>query len=98
MQITNDIFYVGVNDHNVDLFEGQYIVPNGMSYNSYVIMDELVAVMDTVDANFTHEWLDNVQHVLNGRQPNFLVIQHMEPDFSLAFFNSYSTFTFFCKS
>ena len=82
MQITKDIFYVGVNDHNVDLFEGQYVVPNGMSYNSYVIMDELVAVMDTVDANFTHEWLDNVQRVLNGRQPNFLVIQHMEPDHS----------------
>ena len=59
MQITNDIFYVGVNDHNVDLFEGQYVVPNGMAYNSYVIMDEFIAVMDTVDARFTHEWLDN---------------------------------------
>ncbi len=82
MQITNDIFYVGVNDHNIDLFEGQYVVPNGMAYNSYVIMDELVAVMDTVDANFTHEWLDNIQRVLGGRQPNFLVIQHMEPDHS----------------
>ena len=82
MQITKDIFYVGVNDHRVDLFEGQYVVPNGMSYNSYVIMDELVAVMDTVDANFTHEWLDNIQRVLGDRQPNFLVIQHMEPDHS----------------
>ena len=82
MQITKDIFYVGVNDHNIDLFEGQYVVPNGMAYNSYVIMDELVAVMDTVDANFTHEWLDNIQRVLGGRQPNFLVIQHMEPDHS----------------
>ena len=82
MQITNDIFYVGVNDHNIDLFEGQYVVPNGMAYNSYVIMDELVAVMDTVDANFTHEWLDNIQNVLGGRQPNFLIVQHMEPDHS----------------
>ena len=82
MQITKDIRYVGVNDHKIDLFEGQYVVPNGMAYNSYVIMDELIAVMDTVDANFTHEWLDNIQNVLGGRQPNFLVIQHMEPDHS----------------
>ena len=82
MQITKDIRYVGVNDHKIDLFEGQYVVPNGMSYNSYVIMDELIAVMDTVDANFTHEWLDNIQNVLGGRTPNFLVIQHMEPDHS----------------
>ena len=82
MQITKDIRYVGVNDHQVDLFEGQYVVPNGMSYNSYVIMDELIAVMDTVDASFTHEWLDNIQNVLGGRTPNFLVIQHMEPDHS----------------
>ena len=82
MQITKDIRYVGVNDHQVDLFEGQYVVPNGMSYNSYVIMDELIAVMDTVDANFTHEWLDNIQNVLGSRTPNFLVIQHMEPDHS----------------
>ena len=82
MQITKDIFYVGVNDHNIDLFEGQYVVPNGMAYNSYVIMDDLIAVMDTVDANFTHEWLDNIQNVLAGRQPNFLIIQHMEPDHS----------------
>ena len=82
MNITKDIRYVGVNDHIVDLFEGQYVVPNGMSYNSYVIMDDLIAVMDTVDANFTHEWLDNIQNVLGGRIPNFLIIQHMEPDHS----------------
>ena len=82
MNITKDIRYVGVNDHSVDLFEGQYVVPNGMSYNSYVIMDELIAVMDTVDVNFTHEWLDNIQNVLGGRTPNFLVVQHMEPDHS----------------
>ena len=82
MKITNDIRYVGVNDHDVDLFEGQYVVPNGMAYNSYVILDDLIAVMDTVDARFTHEWLDNIQGVLNGRTPNFLIIQHMEPDHS----------------
>ena len=82
MQITKDIRYVGVNDHKIDLFEGQYVVPNGMAYNSYVIMDELIAVMDTVDVNFTHEWLDNIQNVLGGRTPNFLIIQHMEPDHS----------------
>ncbi len=82
MQITKDIFYVGVNDHSIDLFEGQYVVPNGMAYNSYVIMDDLIAVMDTVDANFTHEWLDNIQNTLGGRTPNFLIIQHMEPDHS----------------
>ena len=80
MTITNDIRYVGVNDHQVDLFEGQYIVPNGMAYNSYVILDEKIAVMDTVDQNFTHEWLDNLQKVLSGRQPDYLVVQHMEPD------------------
>ncbi|MBO7698488.1 MAG: MBL fold metallo-hydrolase, partial [Erysipelotrichaceae bacterium] len=82
MEITNDIKYVGVNDHKVDLFEGQYKVPNGMSYNSYVIMDEKIAIMDTVDQNFTHEWLDNIQNVLGDRQPNYLVVQHMEPDHS----------------
>ena len=82
MYITNDIKYVGVNDKKVDLFEGQYVVPNGMAYNSYVILDEKVAVMDTVDANFTHEWLDNVQHVLEGKKPDYLVVQHMEPDHS----------------
>ena len=82
MFITDDIRYVGVNDHNVDLFEGQYVVPNGMSYNSYVILDEKVAVMDTVDQNFTQEWLDNVAAVLDGRKPDYLVVHHMEPDHS----------------
>ncbi|MBQ2988492.1 MAG: flavin reductase [Clostridia bacterium] len=82
MKITNDILYVGVNDRQVDLFEGQYKVPNGMSYNSYVIMDEKIAVMDTVDANFTHEWLDNIQNALAGKMPDYLIIQHMEPDHS----------------
>ena len=82
MKITTDIRYVGVNDHDVDLFEGQYVVPNGMAYNSYVILDDLIAVMDTVDARFTHEWLDNIQSVLGGRTPNFLIVQHMEPDHS----------------
>ena len=80
MQITNDILYVGVNDHQVDLFEGQYDVPNGMAYNSYVIKDEKIAVMDTVDANFTKEWLDNIAAVLDGAKPDYLVGQHMEPD------------------
>ena len=80
MFITNDIRYVGVNDHQVDLFEGQYKVPSGMAYNSYVILDEKVAIMDTVDKNFTHEWLDNIQSALNGRKPDYLVVQHMEPD------------------
>ena len=82
MTITNDIRYIGVNDHQVDLFEGQYIVPNGMAYNSYVILDEKIAVMDTVDQNFTHQWLDNLQQVLQGRKPDYLVVQHMEPDHS----------------
>ncbi|MBQ1482588.1 MAG: flavin reductase [Erysipelotrichaceae bacterium] len=82
MEITNTIKYVGVNDHRIDLFEGQYKVPNGMSYNSYVILDEKTAVMDTVDQNFTHEWLDNIQNALNGRQPDYLIVQHMEPDHS----------------
>lgn len=80
MFITNDIKYIGVNDHKVDLFEGQYVVPNGMSYNSYVIMDEKIAVMDTVDANFTQQWLENLHNALEGRQPDYLVVQHMEPD------------------
>ncbi|MGN1111564.1 MAG: flavin reductase [Acutalibacteraceae bacterium] len=82
MQITNDVLYVGVNDHNIDLFEGQYIVPNGMAYNSYVIKDEKTAVMDTVDINFTHEWLDNVAAALDGKEPDYLIVQHMEPDHS----------------
>ena len=87
MTITKDIRYVGVNDHQVDLFEGQYVVPNGMSYNSYVILDEKVAVMDTVDRNFTHQWLDNLQTILDGRKPDYLVIQHMEPDHSANIMN-----------
>ena len=82
MYIRDDIIYAGVNDHQVDLFEGQYPVPNGMCYNSYVIRDEKIAVMDTVDQNFTHEWLDNVQKALNGRKPDYLIVQHMEPDHS----------------
>lgn len=82
MKITKDILYVGVNDHDVDLFEGQYDVPNGMSYNSYVIIDEKIAVMDTVDARFTHEWLDNLESVLAGKKPDYLIVQHMEPDHS----------------
>lgn len=80
MKITDTIRYAGVNDHQVDLFEGQYKVPNGMSYNSYVILDDKIAVMDTVDANFTHEWLDNIQQILDGRTPDYLIVQHMEPD------------------
>ena len=80
MKISNDIRYVGVNDHNIDLFEGQYVVPNGMAYNSYVILDEKIAIMDTVDIHFTHEWLDNLAEVLDGRKPDYLVVQHMEPD------------------
>lgn len=82
MDITNDIKYVGVNDHDVDLFEGQYVVKNGMSYNSYVILDEKTAIFDTVDARFTHEWLDNIGAVLGSRKPDYLIIQHMEPDHS----------------
>ncbi len=80
--ISKSIKYVGVNDHNIDLFEGQYVVPNGMAYNSYVIMDAKIAVMDTVDAKFTHEWLDNLNNVLGGQKPDYLVVQHMEPDHS----------------
>lgn len=82
MKVTNDIIYVGVNDHEVDLFEGQYKVPKGMSYNSYVILDEKTAVMDTVDAAFGKKWLENVEEALQGRTPDYLVIQHMEPDHS----------------
>ena len=87
MKITNDIKYIGVNDHEIDLFEGQYDVPNGMAYNSYAIMDEKIAIMDTVDARFTHEWLDNIQNTLNGRTPDYLIVQHMEPDHSANIFN-----------
>ena len=82
MNITDDIVYIGVNDHDLDLFEGQYVVPNGMAYNSYVIIDEKVAVMDTVDANFGSEWLGNLASALDGRAPDYLIVQHMEPDHS----------------
>ena len=82
MTITESIKYIGVNDHSVDLFEGQYVVPSGMAYNSYAIIDEKIAIMDTVDANFTHEWLDNIQNTLGARKPDYLVVQHMEPDHS----------------
>lgn len=87
MQITQDIRYVGVNDRTIDLFEGQYVVPNGMSYNSYVILDEKIAVMDTVDRNFTHEWLDNIAAVLQTKTPEYLIVQHMEPDHSANILN-----------
>ena len=92
MFITNQIKYIGVNDHDVDLFEGQYVVPNGMAYNSYAILDEKIAIMDTVDARFAHEWLDNIQNVLGNRKPDYLVVQHMEPDHSaniMRFVNAY---------
>ena len=101
MQITNDILYVGVNDHQVDLFEGQYDVPNGMAYNSYVIKDEKIAVMDTVDANFTKEWLDNIAAVLDGAKPDYLVVQHMEPDHAANienFMNAYPDTTIVANS
>ena len=82
MFITNDIKYIGVNDHNIDLFEGQYIVPNGMAYNSYAIVDEKIAIVDSVDVNFGDEWLENIETTLEGRKPDYLVVQHMEPDHS----------------
>ena len=82
MYVTNDIKYIGVNDRKIDLFEGQYKVPNGISYNSYAIIDEKIAIMDTVDASFTHQWLDNIQNTLGNRTPDYLIIQHMEPDHS----------------
>ena len=93
MEITNDIKYVGVNDHQVDLFEGQYVVENGMAYNSYVIMDEKIAVMDTVDQHFKHEWLDNLQNVLGARRPDYLIIQHMEPDHAANIANFMNVYT-----
>ena len=92
MNITNDIIYVGLNDHNIDLFEGQYIVPNGMSYNSYVILDDKIAVMDTVDVNFTHQWLDNIKKALGSRRPDYLIVQHMEPDHSANIMNFMKTY------
>ena len=92
MTITKDIKYIGVNDHKIDLFEGQYDVPNGMAYNSYVIVDEKIAVMDTVDRNFKDEWLKNIADVLGDKEPDYLVVQHMEPDHSsniIAFADKY---------
>ena len=92
MNITDTIKYIGVNDHQVDLFEGQYAVPNGMSYNSYAILDEKIAIMDTVDAAFTHEWLDNIQNALSNRKPDYLIVQHMEPDHSANIVNFIKTY------
>ena len=92
MKITNDIRYIGVNDHNVDLFEGQYVVPNGMSYNSYVILDEKIAILDTVDAAFTHQWLDHIEEALASRKPDYLIVHHMEPDHSANIFNFAKTY------
>ena len=92
MKITNDITYIGVNDHEIDLFEGQYDVPNGMAYNSYLIADEKIAVMDTVDQRFTHEWLDNLDKALDGKKPDYLVVQHMEPDHSANIVNFMKNF------
>ena len=92
MNISDDIKYVGVNDHDIDLFEGQYVVPNGMAYNSYVILDEKIAVMDTVDINFTHQWLDNIRDTIGDKTPDYLIVQHMEPDHSaniLSFIKTY---------
>ena len=96
MQITKDIRYIGVNDHEIDLFEGQYVVPNGMAYNSYVLMDEKIAVFDTVDARFLDAWMDNLKNILGDRTPDYLIVQHMEPDHSaniLAFANTYPEVT-----
>ena len=92
MIITNDIKYIGVDDHQVDLFEGQYTVPNGMAYNSYVIVDEKIAVMDTVDQNFGQQWLANLRAALEGRQPDYLIVQHMEPDHSANIANFLTTY------
>lgn len=92
MNIKDDIIYIGVQDRNIDLFEGQYTVPNGMAYNSYVIIDEKIAVFDTVDKNFTHEWLDNLQNALGGRKPDYLIVQHMEPDHSANIVNFLNTY------
>lgn len=92
MTITNDIKYIGVNDHKIDLFEGQYDVPNGMAYNSYAIIDEKIAIMDSVDVNFTNEWLGNIENTLGDRTPDYLIVQHMEPDHSaniVSFVNKY---------
>ena len=92
MQITKDIKYIGVNDHKIDLFEGQYVVPNGISYNSYAIMDDKIAILDTVDQSFTHEWLDNIQNTLGSKSPDYLIVQHMEPDHSANIVNFLKTY------
>ena len=92
MFVTNDIKYVGVNDHQIDLFEGQYTVPNGMAYNSYIILDEKIAVVDSVDRNFKEQWLDNIHEVLGGRNPDYLIVQHMEPDHSANIVNFLKTY------
>ena len=86
-KVSEDISYIGVNDHQIDLFEGQYDVPNGMAYNSYVIIDDKIAIIDSVDINFKDEWLNNVSQVLNGNKPDYLIIQHMEPDHSANIMN-----------
>ena len=91
-KVTDSIIYVGVNDHKIDLFEGQYDVPNGMAYNSYVILDDKIAVMDTVDINFTHDWLDNLAEALGGKSPDYLIVQHMEPDHSANIQNFVNTY------
>ena len=101
MKISNDILYVGVNDHEIDLFEGQYVVPNGMAYNSYLTVDEKVAVMDSVDEGFTAEWLDNINRALDGKAPDYLIVQHMEPDHSgsvVAFMDKYPNATIVSNS
>ena len=92
MKITEDIKYIGVNDYTLDLFEGMYAVPNGMSYNSYVILDEKIAVMDTVDEGFTNAWLENLQRALEKREPDYLIVQHMEPDHSANIINLISKY------
>ena len=101
MKISNEILYVGVNDHEIDLFEGQYVVPNGMAYNSYLIVDEKVVVMDSVDRGFTAEWLDNIDKALDGKAPDYLIVQHMEPDHSgsvVAFMDKYPNATIVSNS
>ncbi|MGN0606898.1 MAG: FprA family A-type flavoprotein [Oscillospiraceae bacterium] len=92
MEISKDILYIGVNDHEVDLFEGQYVVPNGMAYNSYVIIDEKTAVMDTVDIHFAEQWLGNLKAALGGRKPDYLIVQHMEPDHASSIMNFMETY------
>ena len=92
MTITESIKYIGVNDHEVDLFEGQYVVPHGMAYNSYAIIDQKIAIMDTVDARFTHQWLDNIRDTLGARTPDYLIVQHMEPDHSANIANFVKTY------